>query len=744
MEQIKSFFEKYFLDIKISKDTILIWISLIMIYLIALIVRLYPLLVNKAYIRAYDPFIQYYSAMQIEKYGLLNFIIRHNTEFWYPWGVYLGQSLYLIIPVAGVLVHQFLLLMGIKVDLLTAVSVTPAIFGSFTIFPIYGIAKEVKNERSGLFAAFFAALSPGLLQRTVTGFFDNECVGILLTLLALYLFIKSIKSDKNVPYSVLAGFALGLLTLNWGAYRYIYDLLALYVVIAVITGKVDSETISSYIVTIALALAIGSIAPRNFGIFTSTDMFIAVIVSIFAIVFQIIYSVEESLGQARKEFLMKVGIISAIFFGFLAAILVSFQSVSPIAGKFVRVMNPLLRGISPAFSSVSENQPASWGTIFLGIYLPIMFVPIGIYYFIEDRKKESIFLLLLVLTAIYFSASISRFIAVGAPTAAIVAGIGADYLLDPFARILRGEWFVHHIKPIRKTLGEQRLPKGEAVVVYALILLLALATVNHAVWAARGLTSYDTASYEMEAFSYLRAYLKPNDIVLSWWDYGYRLSVLGHVRTLADGATSNSTQMGVIGAMFMLPPEQSIKLMKRYNVKFVVVYSVDILKAIWMIRISQKYTPELGVKESDYYSAKDGGYKLKFFQSVLWKLLAYQDDREEFWVRNFAVKDLRSKASQLKVTNLEYFKLVLNTQKDRSQQNLKIYQVIYREPGLFYPNSISSNQTTGYKYNIKAEMSHVDGFEINNKIRKFFNSLMETSPSIFHRTSPKLPLGFVQ
>jgi dolichyl-diphosphooligosaccharide--protein glycosyltransferase len=401
-------------------------------------------------------------------------------------------------------------------------------------------------------------------------------------------------------------------------------------------------------------------------------------VSIFAIIFQLVLSFAARGGEARKEFVVKVGIVTAVFIGFISALLISLQTVSPLAGKFVRVLNPLLREVSPAFSSVSENQPASWGTIILSVYLPIVFTPIGIYYFIDDRRKESILALLMVLTSLYFSSSISRFVVVAAPIVATVAGIGLDYLLDPFARILRGEWFVHHIKPIRRALGEQKLPKGEAVVVYSLVILLTLASVNHAVWAARGLTSYDTASYEREAFNYLKMYAKPNDVVLSWWDYGYRLSVLANVTTLADNATSNSTQMGVVGAMLMLPPEKAVKIMKMYNVKYIVIYSVDILKAIWMIRISEKYAPELGVKESDYYSAKDGGYKEKFFESVLWKLLAYQDDRVQFWVRSFAVKDLRDKADQFQVTELKYFKLILNTKRDSNQQNLKIYEVVYR------------------------------------------------------------------
>ncbi len=704
MEAIKSFFNKYLIDIKISRDTILKILFLTFLYIIALLMRLYPYLVNEAYIRAYDPYIQYYAAKYIEQHGLLNFLSSYSTNFWYPWGKYLGEGLFLIIPVAGVLFHKLLLLLGFNVDLFTAVALMPAFVGSLTIFPIYGIAKEVKNDRAAMFAAFLAAMSPGLLQRTVTGFYDNESVGILLVLLSLYFFVKSERSEKNINYSVLAGLALGLLTINWGLYRYVYELLALYVVIITLIGKADTETITSYVITIFLALSIGSVAPRNADLLTSTDMFIAIAVSIFAIAFQIIYVIYGRLGEKGKEQVTKLSIIIIVLMSFIVAVLFSFRTISPLADKFVRVINPLLRDISPAFSSVSENQPASWGTIFLGIYAAVIFVPIGVYYFIEDRSKESIFMLLTTLTSIYFAASISRFIVVAAPIAAIAASVGIDYLLEPFARILRGEWFVHHIKPIKRALGEQRLPKGEAVVIYGLISLLILASVNHAVWATQGFVTYDMASYEKEAFNYLKEYANPNDVVLSWWDYGYRLSVLANVRTLADNATSNSTQMGVVGSMLILPPSKSIKLMKKYNVKFIVVYSVDILKAIWMIRIAEKYAPEFGVKEADYYSAKDGGYKEAFFHSTLWTLLAYQDDqRAQFWVSNFAVKDLRDQYKKFLVKDLVYFKLVLNTRMDRNQQNLKVYEVIYRSDTPFYNmnpiNNTTENSTSAYQLN---------------------------------------------
>jgi len=733
MEAVKSFFRKYILVIKISRETVLRSLALLLLFLIAFIIRLYPILYGSgAFIRAYDPFIQYYAAKYIEEHGILAFLTSYHKQFWYPWGKYIGQSLYLGVPIVGALFHKLLLAIGIRVDLLTVVATVPAFFGALTVFPIYGIAKEVKGDKAALLAATFAGFSPGLLQRTITGFYDNESIGIFFTLMTMFFFIKGSKTDKSVLYSILAGLFLGLLTITWGLYRYTLMLLAVYMVILALAGKIDSEAIMSYVVTVVLALSIGALAPRNAGIITSTEVFVAIAVIALALLVQFLSSIAPT-GSERREFIVKLSITGILFLSFVTAILLALDILTPIAGKFLRVMNPLLREVSPAFSSVSENQPASWGTIFVGVYLPIILVPIGVYYFIEDRSKESIFMLLASLTAIYFSASISRFIVVGAPLLAITAGIGADYLLEPFSRILRGEWFVHHIKPIKRVLGEQRLPKGEAVAVYALILLILLGSVNHMVWAAKGMTTYDTATYEKQAFDYLSTYASPTDVVLSWWDYGYRLSVLANVTTLADNATSNSTQMGVVGSMLMLPENESIKLMKKYNVKFVVVYTVDLFKAIWMIKIAEKYAPEFGVREADYYkSGPGGGYKEKFFHSVLWKLVMYKESPTtvQNWVNTIGEESVRNKYTNFVVSKLAYFKLVVNTRKDSRGFNVKVYEVIYRLDSSVY---IKSNYVKNWEKNQLQDTNIKFFYEKNvekNIGRKLYSSKGNNSWSI--------------
>jgi dolichyl-diphosphooligosaccharide--protein glycosyltransferase len=95
--------------------------------------------------------------------------------------------------------------------------------------------------------------------------------------------------------------------------------------------------------------------------------------------------------------------------------------------------------------------------------------------------------------------------------------------------------------------------------------------------------------------------LGANTIVSSWWDYGYWLTVLGNVTSLADNATINSTSIENIGFSFMANETQSLKMLKQYNVEYVLVFDTfdangnwldggggDNGKWTWMARISGK------------------------------------------------------------------------------------------------------------------------------------------------------------
>jgi len=76
----------------------------------------------------------------------------------------------------------------------------------------------------------------------------------------------------------------------------------------------------------------------------------------------------------------------------------------------------------------------------------------------------------------------------------------------------------------------------------------------------------------------MRVNLEQTDVVCSWWDYGYWITAIANKTTLADNGTINSTQISLIGEMFMSNETGAIEILEGfnergpYNVTYVVVY----------------------------------------------------------------------------------------------------------------------------------------------------------------------------
>jgi asparagine N-glycosylation enzyme membrane subunit Stt3 len=102
---------------------------------------------------------------------------------------------------------------------------------------------------------------------------------------------------------------------------------------------------------------------------------------------------------------------------------------------------------------------------------------------------------------------------------------------------------------------------------------------------------------------FTRDNLDSTTVVCSWWDYGYWLTMMGDVTTLVDNATINSTQIENAGFIFMSNETLSLKMLKRYNAQYILVFVTlrlvsqsgitwggfgDEGKWMWMARISGK------------------------------------------------------------------------------------------------------------------------------------------------------------
>jgi len=70
-----------------------------------------------------------------------------------------------------------------------------------------------------------------------------------------------------------------------------------------------------------------------------------------------------------------------------------------------------------------------------------------------------------------------------------------------------------------------------------------------------------------EALMWMKYELPDNAIVVSWWDYGYWISIIANKTTLADNGTINTTQIQNIGRIFMSNEIESIKILEKYEYK---------------------------------------------------------------------------------------------------------------------------------------------------------------------------------
>ncbi len=720
MSQIKAFFSRTWDAIEsrisrpqVKREHVLLYFSLALIVIGAFLIRLLPVFSTDILLKGLDPWVQYRCAEYLYEHGLRDFLNWYDQSTWYPYGRYMGSSMYIIIPITSVIFYKIALFLGFNTSMLTVSYFVPAIFGALTIIVIYKLGSILHSKRTGVFAAFFLAMAAGFLSRTVVGFFDNECVGILLMFLTFYFFVKGLTKDSMLN-NILAGISLGGLTLAWGAYRYAYDLLALYAILMILLKKYSRRLLSSFSITILIGILIGALIPRNGIAFAlSTEQLIPILVIVGMLLITLYQELQKSISVEKLKKVVQYTILGLIGVGIIATIvLYAIGQIQPIAEKFIRTIFPTLAGSLPLIESVAENLTSSWANLFYNIYIMVFLMPLGFYFCIKKPNEKTVFILLMGLTGIYFGGSMVRLALIVTPAAAIVAGYTLDEVLRPFALIFQERFTISR----RKRRATKQIGRELISVAYVFVAITLMLTAIFGVQMANrqyyfnheltprlsyaGGTDFLAHDYQ-EAFEFLRLNVAPYDIgtkppiVMSWWDYGYQIRTLGNCTVLVDNATINSTQIGVIGAMLIHNETTAIKLMEKFGVDYVLVLSPgtvasssnDMSKSTWMIEISDeymdnKYGDEFEINTKDYFiedPAEDEtyGFQDKYWDSVVFKLCAYKLNTDgtygggeptnlQSWRNGFL-------QNAPDVNTLSNFKLIFQS----SFCMLRIYQVLY-------------------------------------------------------------------
>ena len=583
------------LRFRISHSSLLHVAMLLTILAIAATIRLLPMQWGMQ-LSEFDPHMHYILTKNIVDNGYFAWTSWTNYMMWYPQGLPVGHSLYPGLAATAATMYQIANALNLApgpifsasvYDPLTADPVFnfcilfPVIMATLTVFVIYLVGRDIGGKGVGLFSAFFLALSSSYISRTSLGFFDDETVGIIGILLFIFFFLRSIDSERSprssLAYAVAGGLSLGYVFASWGASRYPLGVTLVFVAVMLLMRRYSTRLFISYSATFAVALGIATMVPKLGFDFLAEPTILAV-AGMFLIL--CIFEISKRITIPKNKLLFVVGFLALIVILFVA--LSSLGLIRSMEAKFVNTLFPAeVSGNTPIdvlVQSVQEHKQGTWGTFYYDLGVGILFVPIGLFFAVQNPTNRNVFLTVFGLTAIYFASTLSRLSLLMAPAVSIIWALALVQLIKPFATILReGPKTPKRKMRFRPHVGKE----FSAVFIILLFIMLNFTFVipsagsDHPrvidrAWspttiAASSLPLRAQIPDWLDTLNWMRVNMNDDDVVASWWDYGYWITVVANKTTLVDNGTVNATQIAMVGEMLMTNETRAMEIIEDFN-----------------------------------------------------------------------------------------------------------------------------------------------------------------------------------
>ena len=614
------------LRVKVSHSSLMTFSALLLILFIAFIIRIFPLRweiqTGAMHLSEFDPYYQY----SLTKYMVENGLISPywptqwiDKQRWYPDGINMARS-FPALPMTAAFFYKIISALGVNIELMSFCALFPAMMGTLACLIIYFLGKDIGGKPVGMFAALFLALSPSFIQRTALGFFDDETIGMVALLLFSIMFLRANEEERPIgsalKYSLGSALALAYFCSGWGAAFYPIGLTVLFVFVLILMRRYTQRLLLSYGVTFGLGLFLAINVPFVSPTFLTTSAIMPV-GGVFILLF--LSEIVRNLTSIKSKV-----IFTALFLALLIGaftILWNFGYMQELGGKFISVINPFAREASPLIESVAEHRISAWGSIYYEFGIGIIFFIAGLFFTLRNPNNKNLFILLFGLTSLYFASSMVRLLVLMAPAFGLLASVGVLGVLKPFFTLFREPpKIVTKAKYGFEHVGREF--SGTAIFLIFIILMTNFAfapqsggmpKVYSQAYAPVTITAgslpispNEPVQEWLDMLKYLNDLQDSTTVVSSWWDYGYWLTMLGNVTSLADNATINTTQIENVGFTFMANETQSLQMLKLYNAKYVLVFTSlvtgqtgeqwgaswagygDEGKWMWMARISGK------------------------------------------------------------------------------------------------------------------------------------------------------------
>jgi dolichyl-diphosphooligosaccharide--protein glycosyltransferase len=469
---------------------------------------------------------------------------------------------------------------------MTFLAFIPPLMAALGVFMLYFLGKDLGGKPVGLLAALILAISPAVITKITLGFFTTENVGIFAIPAFCLFFLRAVEEERpinsTVVYSLGSAAVLTYFVLGWGASYYMIDLAALFVFVLLLLKRYSRRLFLVYGLTFgpSLLLAISTRTEVGPSFMVSTSVVPAA--GVFGLL--CLNEIISNLASAREKFMFVVVFVAGIIGSFIVLTVGGY--LGAIGGKLLAVIDPIVRAASPLIESVAEQRISSWASMYYDLGIAILFFLVGLFFIARNLTTKNLFMLLFALTSVYFAASMVRVMVILAPAFALVAAIGIVGLSKPFVTLLKEPPRLTGKRKALEHVGKEF--SGVAIFLIFLILMTNLAfspqssgvpTVYSQAYqpltitgGSMSVTPNQPVTQWFDMLKYLNDFQNSSTIVVSWWDYGYWLSILGNVTTLSDNATINGTQIENVGFIFMANETYSMNMLKQYGADYILVF----------------------------------------------------------------------------------------------------------------------------------------------------------------------------
>ena len=507
----------------------------------------------------FDPFFNYRATQFMVENGLPAYLEWHDDLSWHPYGRDISATSQVMLHTTTTMLYQTF---GIGSSLYDFTIWFPVVISSLTTIIIFVVVRTIGGTAAGLFASLFFAISPILVLRGSLGWFKSEPLGLFYGLLAVYLLLSGIKSDKGkvsiakiVGGAILLGFGLA----SWGGVQFFILPIGLFFLALPFMRKDNKFIIwTSVIFTSVFLLVTVSFEKTGFAFISGLSGFFLVGCNAFLVACIVIRRISNK-AQLRNGLALLGGAIIA------GIAIVSSGMIGLPSFRYLNAANPFLITTDMLTDSVSEHATTTIDISFYFLSILMVFAGIGAWLLFQKKVNRSLkikgemaaFALIIGFLGIYFSSAFVRLEVFGSISVIILSSIGISILIS---KILKGEH-----KPTSVVTKISFL----AIIVALLVVPMAYPERNwsnsnaaNPVTILTSGTSFNIITNDWpDAMQWLRENTPEDAVIAAWWDYGYWISTLSERKTLADNATTLDWQIRKSASMFMSTPDHAWQIL---------------------------------------------------------------------------------------------------------------------------------------------------------------------------------------